>query len=182
MKAKTKIGMWRRRRKSVLNALRTRLYTMKKHHALFIAVPKQGGILPLIPIFTALSALEALGGGAAGIAKAVNDAKSTSKQLQEAERHNKTMEAIAMGKGLYLRPYKTGRGSGAPQKKTLTEILPKQALTNIDLLKYAQQLRLRHFRGVFIRNELPRKIWSNEFGIVNLYNKKMVKVVTGRHM
>ncbi|KAF2889561.1 hypothetical protein ILUMI_16612 [Ignelater luminosus] len=39
-----------------------------------ITVPKTGGILPLIPIFAGLSALGALSGGAAGIAKAVKDA------------------------------------------------------------------------------------------------------------
>lgn len=77
-----------------------------------IPVPKKiGGILPLIPIFAGLSALGALSGGAAGIAKAVNDAKSSKKQLNESERHNKLMEAIALkGRGLYLQPYKKGFG------------------------------------------------------------------------
>lgn len=123
MKAKTKIGMGRRRRsrKPVLNDLRSALAAMKKKTSpakkRVLAVPKRGGILPLIPIFAALSAMGALGGGAAGIAKAVNDAKSASKQLQESERHNKEMEAIARGKGLYLRPYKTGAGVSSKQKK-----------------------------------------------------------------
>lgn len=75
-----------------------------------IPIPKVGGILPLIPIFAVLSALGALSGGAAGIAKAVNDARAAKKQLEEANRHNRTMETIAMGKGLYLKPYKTGLG------------------------------------------------------------------------
>lgn len=75
-----------------------------------IPVPKTGGILPLIPIFAGLSALGALSGGAAGIAKAINDAKSAREQLKESERHNRSMEAIAMGKGLYLKPYKKGLG------------------------------------------------------------------------
>lgn len=75
-----------------------------------IPVPKTGGILPLIPIFAGLSALGALSGGAAGIAKAVKDASAAKHQLEESQRHNKTMEAIAMGKGLYLRPYKRGFG------------------------------------------------------------------------
>lgn len=75
-----------------------------------IPIPKVGGILPLIPIFAGLSALGALSGGAAGIAKAVSDARSAKKQLDEASRHNRTMESIAMGKGLYLKPYKTGLG------------------------------------------------------------------------
>ena len=78
-----------------------------------IPLPKVGGILPLIPIFAGLSALGALSGGAAGIAKAVNDAKSAENKLKESKRHNQTMEAIALGKkgsGLYLKKYKTGYG------------------------------------------------------------------------
>ena len=77
-----------------------------------IALPKRGGILPLIPIFAGLSALGSLAGGAAGIAKAVQSANSTKKALSEANRHNKSMEAIAIrnGKGLYLKQYKKGMG------------------------------------------------------------------------
>lgn len=75
-----------------------------------IAVPKTGGVLPLLPIFALLSALGALTGGAAGVAKAVTDADAAKKQLAESQRHNQSMEAIAIGKGLYLRPYKSGYG------------------------------------------------------------------------
>lgn len=76
-----------------------------------IKVPKTGGILPLIPIFAGLSALGTLSGGAAAIAKTVNDAKSAKQQLEEAKRHNRKIESIAVGgRGLYLRPYKTGLG------------------------------------------------------------------------
>ena len=48
--------------------------------------------------------------GGASIAKAINDARAAKKQLEETRRHNKTMEAMSMGKGLYLKPYKTGLG------------------------------------------------------------------------
>lgn len=75
-----------------------------------IPLPKTGGILPLIPIFAGLSALGALAGGAAGIAKTVNDYKSSQSNLRESERHNKVMESIAMGRGLYIKPYKKGHG------------------------------------------------------------------------
>ena len=71
---------------------------------------KIGGVLPLIPIFAGLSALGALTGGAAGVAKAVNDANAARKQLEEAKRHNRAMEQVSLGNGLYLRPYKTGAG------------------------------------------------------------------------
>ena len=69
---------------------------------------KIGGVLPLIPLFAGLSATGALAGGAAGIFKAINQAKTARQQLDESKRHNKRMESIASGKGLYLRPYKTG--------------------------------------------------------------------------
>lgn len=83
-----------------------------------IKTPKKiGGFLPLL--FPLLGALGALGGGAAGIAKAVNDAKASKKQLEETQRHNKTMEDLAKGKGLYFKPQsKTGKGMFlAPFKK-----------------------------------------------------------------
>lgn len=75
-----------------------------------IPLPKTGGFLPLIPLFAGLSALGALTGGVAGVAKTVNDYKIAQKKLQESERHSKTMESIALGKGLYIKPYKKGGG------------------------------------------------------------------------
>lgn len=83
-----------------------------------IPIPKRGGFLPLIPLFAGLSALGALSGGAAGIAKAVNDSKAARQKLEESQRHNQTMEAIALGNqskrtrggGLYLKPYRKGLG------------------------------------------------------------------------
>lgn len=76
-----------------------------------IPIPKQGGVLPLIPLFAGLSAIGSLAGGAAGIATAVNKAKTAQKKLIESKRHNKMMEDIALkGKGLYLKPYRKGLG------------------------------------------------------------------------
>jgi len=78
-----------------------------------IPVPKSGGILPLIPILAGLSALGSLAGGTAGVIKAINSTKSAGKQLEEANRHNKMMESIALGKkgtGLHLKPYRSGLG------------------------------------------------------------------------
>jgi hypothetical protein len=97
--------------RSALKSIKNRKVLPPKRR--IIPIPKSGGFLPLIPLFAGLSALGALGGGAAGIAKAVNDAKAAQKTLDEATRHNKTMEEIAIGKkgsGLYLKPYKTGCG------------------------------------------------------------------------
>lgn len=81
-----------------------------------IPVPKIGGVLPLIPIFAGLSALGSLIGGSAAVANAVNATSNAKKNLQESQRHNEMMEAIALGKhnkkghGIYLKPYKTGLG------------------------------------------------------------------------
>ena len=73
---------------------------------------KTGGFLPafLLPLFAGLSATGALAGGAAGIAKAVNDAKAAAQKLEETKRHNQKMESIVMGKGLHLVPYRKGMG------------------------------------------------------------------------
>lgn len=73
-----------------------------------IPTPKQGGFLPLLlPI---LGALGALSGGAAGIAKAVNDAKANEKQLAEMKRHNLELESEKKGKGYTKNLPKKGRG------------------------------------------------------------------------
>lgn len=77
-----------------------------------IPIPKVGGVLPLIPIFAGLSALGALMGGSAGVANAVITANSVKNRLKEAQRHNETMEAIALG-----RPVRTGNGLFLTQHK-----------------------------------------------------------------
>lgn len=80
-----------------------------------ISVPKVGGMLPLVPVFAALSAIGALMGGTSSVTNAVIAAKNAKENLDEANRHNQLMEAIALGKnksgdGLYLKPYKKGLG------------------------------------------------------------------------
>lgn len=139
MKAKVKTGMGgrRKRRRSTIsfktalniarkkiggrlhtNILRTATMALNalKHKNIkppkqrILAIPKKGGFLPLIPLFAALGALGSVGGGAAAIAKAVNDAKTAKQTLEEAKRHNKAMETASIGKGLYLTPYKKGLG------------------------------------------------------------------------
>lgn len=75
-----------------------------------LPVPKVGGVIPLVPIFAALSAAGALSGGIANVVKAVNRTKVAQRELDEKKRHNKTMEKIALGKGLYLQPFRKGLG------------------------------------------------------------------------
>lgn len=102
MKAKTKFGMGMKIKKSSMKKK-----TVKKR---ILPVAKRGGILPILPL---LGVLGSLAGGAAGIAKAVNDSKAAQRQLEEMQRHNRAME----GHGLYLAPYKRGRGFSTMIKK-----------------------------------------------------------------
>ena len=98
MKAKTKIGMGLKMKKRL---------TRKR----ILPVAKRGGILPILPL---LEVLGSIVGGAAGIAKAVNDNKASQRELEELIRHNRVME----GRGVYLAPYKRGRGISKRKKKT----------------------------------------------------------------
>lgn len=82
-----------------------------------IPIPKSGGVLPLIPIFAGLSAAGSLSAGAAGIAKVINEFKAAKKRLAELKRHNEKMEALCIGKGLHLKPYKDGLGIYVSNKK-----------------------------------------------------------------
>lgn len=72
-------------------------------------VPKIGGFLP-ISLLTALGLAANLANGVSGIVKAFNSTKNAKKQLDENLRDNKSVESIAIGKGLYLKPYKRGYG------------------------------------------------------------------------
>ena len=47
-------------------------------------------------------------------------------------------------------------------------MLPRKPLTNIDIEKYVKDLDILNFRGVFMRNKLPKIIRENESGIINL--------------
>ena len=46
--------------------------------------------------------------------------------------------------------------------------LSENTLTNVDILKYVQQLQIPFFRGVFMRDTLPKKPYQKECGVMNL--------------
>ena len=150
-------------------ATRTKKSKKKTKRKRVLPIAKRGGFLPLLP---ALGALGSLIGGAAGVAKMVNDNKAARRQLEELQRHNRAME----GGGLYLAPYKRGRGTtrGGKNKKktsrkeTLEIIAPFGATTNEQLHRAAIRLRVPFFRGVFMRDAFPSRARRNESGIVNL--------------
>ena len=106
MKTKTKMGM------GLKTKARKKKTTMKKR---ILQVAKRGGILPILPI---LGTVGSLIGGAASVAKAVNDNKAVQRQFEELRRHNRAME---QGRGLYLAPYKRGKGVSAKKKKKTTK-------------------------------------------------------------
>lgn len=107
MKGKVKMGM---------GSTKPRKKQKKPAKNRIVVPPKYGGFIPLL--LPLLGALGALGGGAAGIATAVNKAQADKRMLEETQRHNKVMEAIGKGigrkkqrkkrkgQGLYLKPYK----------------------------------------------------------------------------
>lgn len=111
LKAKTKKPKSTKKKGGTMKTVKKRPKRQKQR---VIRPPKKGGFLPfLLPL---LAALGTVGGGAATIAKAVNDAKSNRQSLEEQKRHNLAMEQqnVSQGKGLYLRPYK-GYGKVFPK-------------------------------------------------------------------
>lgn len=51
-------------------------------------------------------------------------------------------------------------------------IIPNKELSNQELITYALCMKIPFFRGVFMKDALPNKIWKNETGIVNLDDSK----------
>lgn len=71
-------------------------------------------MLPLIPIFGALSALGSIIGSSASVWNAIKQTRKGQMEMQEKSRHNKAMEEIEIaktaGNGYFLRQNKNGRG------------------------------------------------------------------------
>lgn len=105
------------------SAIKVAVATIKKRKAgkivrkpRIIKIPDtySGGVLPLVPIFAGLSALGTIAGSATSIINVIRQLKNAKTELEESKRHNKAMEAIAIGNkvgnGFYLRPNKSGGG------------------------------------------------------------------------
>jgi len=54
---------------------------------------------------TSLSALGSLASGSAAIAQTISNARMAEKDMEEQKRHNRIIESVAEGEGLYLKPY-----------------------------------------------------------------------------
>lgn len=108
MKVKSKIGGGngaRRRRRRRKNCPKRRGKGIRKTNSTRQRKRKQhrGGVLPLLPIFAGLSAIGSLAGGASAVAKVIRDSKNSNTGLA--------------GKGLYIRPYKSGSGGARKRRK-----------------------------------------------------------------
>ena len=110
-----------------------------------------GGFLSIL--FAALGALGALAGGSAAIANAVKTSQHQSAEEEEMKRHNREMDKLAKGSGVRLR-----------KKKDI------EVLSDADIERLVKDLKIKHFRGVFMKDELPQKINTIECGIINLEN------------
>lgn len=74
-----------------------------------IPIPtKIGGFIGLVPLFAGLSALGSLVGSAAKVTQVVNKASKARNELAEMKRHNGIMESVAIGRGMFMKPYKNG--------------------------------------------------------------------------
>jgi len=95
-----------------LKAAKSGVRRRKRMYPRVIPVPKKkGGILPfLMAAVPALAALGSVVGGTASLVKTINEGKKASQELQEKIRHNKKIEELALGKGLYLKPWRGGLG------------------------------------------------------------------------
>ena len=51
---------------------------------------------------------------------------------------------------------------------TTHDIKTNESLSNFDIIKYMKQLKVKCFRGCFMRDTLPKKIKTNECGVTNL--------------
>ncbi|ESO88830.1 hypothetical protein LOTGIDRAFT_165249 [Lottia gigantea] len=114
---------------------------------------KKGGFLPFLPlIFAGLAAAGETAGGAAGIAKAVNDKKAEAAANAEARRHNLAIEREARGGsgvGDILGTVKEfGQRFGEETKKTVKEGLSK-LIDNID----TGEIKVKHKgNAIFFKN------------------------------
>ncbi|VVC35992.1 Hypothetical protein CINCED_3A008176 [Cinara cedri] len=73
------------------------------------------------------------------------------------------------GEGLYLNPHK-GREAkkSAKKKKKLITTLPDRALYDYEIIKYANAMKIPHFRSVFSRDRLPFAPKQTECAVINL--------------
>lgn len=76
---------------------------------------KRGGFIG--PILGGIGAASSLLSGASNIYKNYRTIKQNAKMLGEIKKHNQAINSIVSGRGLYLRPYKQGKGYRRRRRK-----------------------------------------------------------------
>lgn len=71
---------------------------------------KIGNGIPLIPIFTALSAIGGLVNGFTNLYKNIKASKNAINRMNEAKKKGEIVQEVSIGHGIYLKPYKKGYG------------------------------------------------------------------------
>jgi len=162
MKAKIKISMKKK--------MTTRKKTTKKR---VLLTAKRSGALPFLSM---LDALGSLIGGAASIAKAVNNSKAA----RLSSKSNVTIAQMEQGRGLYLAPhkyglrlylslYKCGQSIAAKKKKRQKDDKNAFGCNYQRAIELARRMHVPYFRGVFMHNALLTSgARRNENDIVNL--------------
>ena len=119
---------------------------------------KKGGFIFTVPaVLGAVGALSGLASGVSAIATAVNKKKSDDTMLAETKRHHVTME----------------KKKFQNRKRSILEALqkisiPNEALSSHQLYAFIKDLKIKNFRGIFMRNGLPKRSLKTECGILNL--------------
>ena len=93
--------------------------------------------------------------GGTAIYTAIKNARHQAAEEAEKKRHNEEMEKIAQSK-------KTLSIWSGLKKYQI------QPLSTLDIERLVKNLKISHFRGVFMKDELPKKIYRVECGIINL--------------
>ena len=111
------------------------------------AEAKKGGFIFTVPaVLGAVGALSGLASGASAIATAVNKKKSDDKMLAETKRHHVTMEK---------KKFQNRKRSILEAVQKIS--IPNEALSSHQLYAFIKDLKIKNFRGIFMRNGLPKR-------------------------
>jgi len=111
---------------------------------------------------TALSSLGSLASGSAAIAKTINNANMGKKQLEESKWHNKKIESIKVGEGMFLKPYRKVYGLYLNPFRGNPKNLLLSYLKNLFKFRNFEFWSKVHFRGVFMRDSLQKTYFERK--------------------
>jgi hypothetical protein len=111
---------------------------------------KESGFLPIL--LAGLAALAGVTGAASGVAKTILDKKANDEKIAEEQRHNKAMEDVAKGEGLYMNPYKyDGNGIKQAIDKSKLDCTGKKVLRSfLKNLSDHYKIEVKEGSGIFL--------------------------------